>query len=101
MSKRNLPRRELPWVGPILDKLPFLRLPTNSSVLKRLYFLTESGNGQTSVDAAAVTVKNELLEIWTYAGYGDILHDPSNILKKIKCLAILYKALNKTPVSRR
>ena len=100
-STRNLPRRVLPWIGRLLDKLPYSRLPTNSSVLKRLHFLTESNDGKTSVDAAAITVKNELVEIWTYAGYGDILHDSSYILKMIKSLAILHKSLNKIPVSRR
>ena len=102
MSKRKLPRRELPWIGTLLDDLPFSRLPTNSSVLKRLLFLVEAGvNGQTTIDAAAHTVKNELIQIWTYAGYEDILHDPSFIHKKIRDLNISYKSLNKISISRR
>ena len=102
MSKRKLPRRELPWIGPLLDNLPFSRLPTNSSVLKRIFFLIESGtNGQTSIEAAATTVKNELIDLWSYASYGDILQDPSNIFKKIKPLVESYKTLTKVPVSRR
>ena len=102
MSKRKLPRRELPWIGTLLDNLPFSRLPTNSTVLRRLFFLTEtSTNIQTSRDEAAIVVKNELLEVWTYAGYGDILYHPSSILRKIKGLVTKYKSLNRIPVSRR
>ena len=102
MSKRKLPRRELPWIGTLLDNLPFSRLPTNSTILKRLFFIIEASvNGQGNIDAAAHTVKNELLQIWTYAGYEDILHDPSFIHKKIRDLNISYKSLSKTPTSRR
>ena len=58
-------------------------------------------NGTSSLDAASITVKNELMELWGYAGYGDILHAPPNVLRKIKSLATTYKALSKTPTSRR
>ena len=89
MSKRKSPRRELSWIEPLLDNLPFSRLPTNSSVLKRIFFLIESGtNGQISIDAAATTVKNELIDLWSYAGHDDILQDHSNILSKIKPMLI-------------
>ena len=101
MSKRKLPRRELPWIGPLLDTLPFSRLPTNQNVLQRLYFVLESNHGSSSLEAAAVTVKNELVELWSYAGYGDILQHPPNILKMIKTLTNPYKSLFKIPQSRR
>ena len=94
MSKRKLPRRELPWIGPLV-KLPFSKLPTNPNVLQRLYFGAELNNGMSSFDGAAVVAKNELIELWQYAGYGDILHFSHWIIKMIKSLALSYKSLSK------
>ena len=101
MAKRKLPRRELPWIGPLLDQLPFSKLPTNHRVLQRLHFEMEKINGTSSLDSAVITVKNELIELWTYAGYGDILQAHPNIIRKIRFLAASYKSLSKTPLSRR
>ena len=101
MSKRKLPRRELPWIGPLLESLPFSKLPTNHTVLQRLYFEVERNHGSSGLDVAAVKVKNELIDLWTYAGYGDILHHPTFFIKKLKSLTLPYKSLFKTPVSRR
>ena len=82
-----------------MDKLPFSRFPTNLSILRRLFFITETGIN-TTLDEATVVVKNELLEIWRYAGYGDILYDRSHILRKIKSLVNRFKCLRTVPVSR-
>ena len=100
MSKRTLPGRELLYTGTLMDKLPFSRLPTNLSILRRPFFITETGIN-TTLDEATVIVKNELLEIWRYAGYGDILYDRSHILRKIKSLVNRFKYLRTVPVSRR
>ena len=100
-GKRKLPRRELPWIGPLLDTLPFSKLPTNHTVLQRLCYEIESDNGTASLDNSSITVKNELIDLWVYAGYGDILHDPSYIRKQLKSLHLSYKSLSKTPLSRR
>ena len=43
-------------------------------------------HGATSLSVAAVTVKNELVELWVYAGYGDILQKDLNIVKRISFL---------------
>ena len=101
MSKRKLPRRELPWIGPLLEKFPFSKLPTNHTVLQRLFLETELNNGASSLDAATVVVKDELVELWEYAGYEDILYDSSFIIKMIKSLTLSYKSLSKFPHSRR
>lgn len=100
-SKRKLPRRELPYIGTLLDKLSYSKLPTNKIVLKRLYCITELNNGSSSTADAAVAVKDELKSLWEYAGYGDILMKDGNIVKQVKALHEQYKKLNKTPVERR
>ena len=101
MSKRKLPRRELPWLSTLLDKMSYSKLPTNGVVLRRLMFEMERQSGATSLSTAAVTVRDELVKLWEHAGYGDILKDGSNIMKQITSLHESYKKLCKTPVSRR
>ena len=79
LGKRKQPRREVPWVGTLLEKLSFSKLPTNGTVLRRLFFELEktAGDGSSTLSAACAQVKNELIELWEYAGYGDILkHSP-------------------------
>ena len=100
-GKRKLPRRELPWIGTLLDNLSFSKLPTNGDVLRRLMFELERHSGTCSLVAAKATVTDELMKLWEYAGYGDILHIPLNIQKQIQSLHDSYKALNKIPASRR
>ena len=100
MSKRKLPRRELPYISTLLDKHPYSRLPTNGIVLKRLMFEVEHLPG-TSLSSAAITVRDELVKVWEYAGYGDILHKPGYIVKQITSLHEAYKKLVKIPVNRR
>ena len=92
---------QLPWIGPLLESLPFSKLPTNHTVIQRLYFEVERNHGSSGLDVAAVKVKNALFDLWTYAGYGDILHHPTFFIKKLKSLTLPYKSLFKTPVSRR
>ena len=46
-------------------------------------------------------MKNELVELWGYAGYADILHQSSWIVREIKRLNTDLKSLSKIPVSRR
>ena len=103
MSKRKLLRRELPFIGSLLDKLPYSRLPTNGIILKRLMFEVEqmpSGNGSV-LSSAVNTVKDELVKVWEYAGYEDILHQGRYIAKQITSLHESYKKLVKIPVNRR
>ena len=100
MSKRKLPRQELPYFSTLLDKLPYSRLPTNGIVLKRLMFEVEHLPG-TSLSSAAITVRDKLVKVWEYAGYGDILHKPGHIVKQITSLHEAYKKLVKNPVNRR
>ena len=47
-GKRKLPRRELPWIGTLLDNLSFSKLPTNGDVLRRLMFELERHSGTCS-----------------------------------------------------
>ena len=101
MSKRKLPRRDLPWLSTLLDKLPYTKLPTNGIVLRRLMFEIEHQHGATSLSSASLTVRNELVNVWEYAGYGDILQHPGSITKQINALHDSYKKLSKTPLSRR
>ena len=89
LGKRKQPRREIPWIGTLLEKLPFSRLPTNEAVLRRLFFELESDVSST-LSAASAQVKNELIELWEFAGYGDILKDQSDINKNIKALRTLF-----------
>ena len=100
MSKRKLPRRELPYISTLLDKLPYSRLPTNGIVLKRLMFEVEHLPG-TSLSSAVITVRAELVKVWEYTGYGDILHKPGYIVKQITSFHEAYKKLVKIPVNRR
>ena len=84
-------------------ELPYSRLPTNGIVLKRLMFEVEhmpSGNGSV-LSSAVNTVKDELVKVWEYAGYGYILHQPAYIAKQITSLYESYKKLVKIPVNRR
>ena len=101
MSKRKQPirpRRELPWIGPLVETLPFSRLPTNNTILQRLHFeISASCNGNSSLDSAAITVKNELVELWGYAGYADILQQSSWIVHKIKLLNKSILTSNPSP----
>ena len=99
--KRHLPRRELPLLGNLIDKLSFSKLPTNGVVLRRLMFELETDPGHSDLSSAAVTVREELRALWEYAGYGDILQAPSYILRQIKALHSTYKSLLKTPHARR
>ena len=93
-------RASLDWIFD--GNPPLLKATYNHSILKRLYFIIESGdNGRTSIDAAASVLKRELTELWKYAGYGEILQDSSFIICKIRTLAEFLKNLDKTPHSRR
>ena len=46
-------------------------------------------------------MKNELIELWEYAGYGDILKHSPNIIKDIKALRTSHQDLTKVPAVRR
>lgn len=100
-TKRQLPRRELPLLGTLLDKLPYTRLPTRGVVLRRLMFAVETCPGSSaSLQSLANEVKDEMIDVWTYAGYGDILIDPSHIVKSILQLRKEHKDINKIPKER-
>ena len=100
LGKRKLPRSNLPFVGKLIDRLPFSKLPTKKVVLQRLLFQIEHNHGAASVESASLTTQKELFELWEYAGYGDILKHISHVLKQIKSLHESYKAINKIPLSR-
>ena len=51
-----------------MKTLPFSKLPTNGTVLRKLLFELEKSDGASSIIEAAATVKNELIELWEYAG---------------------------------
>ena len=64
LGKRKLPRRDLPWIGTLLEKLPYSKLPTNGVVLRRLItFELERENGSASLSDAALTVRDELVNL--------------------------------------
>ena len=100
-SKRKLPRRKLPWINNLIDRFSFSKLPTNGVVLQRLTFELEQKLGKPTLRDATVTVKDELVELWSYAGYGDVLHSGSNILRMIRSLHDSYKSIIKVSHSRR
>ena len=98
LGKRKLPRREIPWLTTLLDKMSYSKLPTCSVVIRRLMFEVERGYPLCS---ATHTIKKELLDLWGYAGYGDILLQPKHIVTKIRALHDSYKTLVKQPTARR
>ena len=100
-SKRKLPRRKLPWINTLIDRFSFSKLPTKVVVLQRLTFELEQKLGKATLRDATTTVKDELVELWSYAGYGDVLHSGSNILRMIRSLHDSYKSLFKVPLARR
>ena len=51
LGKRKQPRREVPYVGTLLEKLPFSKLPTNGTVLRRLFFELEKTAGHRCVSS--------------------------------------------------
>ena len=78
-----MPRREIPFIGKLLDRIPDSKLPTNQVVLQRLFFLLEHNNGPAAGELARVTVKNDIVSVWKYAGFGDVLKPTSNIMKRM------------------
>ena len=64
-------------------------------------FEIENNHGAGSFQQASLDVTNEVLAVWEYAGYGDILHNKTYILKNVKALQIGYKSLIQVPVNRR
>ena len=100
-GKRKLPRSTLPYLGILLDRLSFSKLPTNKVILQRLMFEIEHNHGAASLESAALTTQKELFDLWEYAGYKDILKPLSNVLRQIRSLHQSYKALKKIPESRR
>ena len=63
LEKRTLPRREVPRIDSLLEKLPFSKLPNNDTVLRRLFFELEKSKRASIIAEAAVTVKNKLIEL--------------------------------------
>ena len=98
LGKRTLPRRELPWVGKLLEKLSNAHLPTNMMILRRLLLHLEQNPG-TSARETAKIVEIEIRQVYENGGYGDILHQQSNNIKMILKLHSSYKDLSKIPSS--
>ena len=100
-GKRRMPRREIPWIGKLLDRIPDSKLPAKQVVLQKLYFLLEHSSGPASGESARTTVRNELMSVWEYVGFDDVLKEPFNIPKNvIKPLHQKYRSLSSTPVSQ-
>ena len=100
-GKRRMPRREIPWIGKLLDIIPDSKLPTKQVVLQRLFFLLEHLSGPASGESARTTLRNERMSVWEYVGFGDVFKEPSNITKNvIKPLHQKYRSLSSTPVSQ-
>lgn len=100
LGKRHLPRRELQWVGKLLDQFNYSHFPTKMVVLRRVLFQLEL-NPRESLLTVGHLVHNELKLLWENAGYGDILRHPSHILKDIYNLHASYKKLLQVPTKRR
>ena len=64
-------------------------------------FELEQKHGTNSIADVSLTVKTELVELWDYAGYGDILKTHGNILVQLKALRAALRDLTKVPVARR
>ena len=100
MSKRKLPRRELPWIGPLLESLPFSKLPTNHTVLQRLYFEVERNHGSSGLDVAAVKVKNELIDllsirrVWRHSSSSYLLHQEAEVPHPPLQIPLLHSPIN-------
>ena len=99
-TKRKLPRRDLPFLGAPLEKLSYSKLPTNDQVLKRILSEIELKHGSCTATDAYVVTKSELLSIWSYAGYEDILQDQNYILRSMKKLHQSYKDIVRIPSER-
>ena len=99
MPKRKLSRRELPHLETLLDKLSFSKLPTYGAVTQRIMF--EQNLGSLTLSGAVQIVKTELVDLWEYAGYGDILKAPTTITKHMLGLHFAYKQVVKCDTSRR
>ena len=100
-GKRKLPRRDIPYIGTTIQSFSFAKLPTNLKVLQRLHYETETNQGAASLPCVTVTILKELVNLWTHAGYGDILKSVSQILRQIQTLHLSYKSLLKIPTARR
>ena len=100
-GKRKLPRSYLPFIGNLIDRFPYSKLPTKKLVLQRLIFEIEHNHCAASLESSSLTVQKELFAIREYAGYRDILKSVSHTLKQIRSLHESYKAINKIPISRR
>lgn len=102
-GKRRIPRRELPYLGTLQDRLSYNKLPTKLSVMRRLMFIIESNmiTGTANLDDAIIQTRNEVKDVWSYAGYEDILKYDCSIGKMIKQLHKEYKDINKVPIDRR
>jgi len=58
--------------------------------MRRLMFITETNSASLlSINDAITMVRGEIKDVWSYAGYEDILKDDSNINKSIKVRASL------------
>ena len=71
--------------------------------LKRMMFINEVGiaSGSASMNGAINKTRSELKDLWTYAGYQDILKDDSSIDMMLKQLHKEYTAMMKIPKDRR
>ena len=103
ISSKRKSGRELPLIGFFLEKFSYNKLPTKMVCLKRMMFINEVGiaSGSASMNGAINKTRSELKDLWTYAGYQDILKDDSSIDMMLKQLHKEYTAMMKIPKDRR
>ena len=87
-SKRKLIRLEVKFLGSLLEKLPYARLPTKLTVMRRLMLITET-NSALSINDAINKVQGKMTDVWTYTGYEDFLKDDCDTNKSIQITASL------------
>ena len=66
-SKKKLGRREVPFLGSLLENLPYSRLPTKRTVIIRLMFITETNSASVlSINDDAITIdRGEIKDVWS------------------------------------
>ena len=94
-GKRRMPRREIPWIESFSTEslTADSKLPTKHVVLQRLFLLLEHSSSPALGESARTTVRDELMSVWEYVGFDDVLKEPSNI----KPLHQKYRSLSLNP----
>ena len=78
-------------------QIRYTKLSTNRVFLRKLMFEFEQQLGKISLTTAVVAVKDEPVELWEYAAYGDIRTHPGYIVRQITSLHEDYKNMRQKP----